>query len=118
MDWSQTTLQPHLIGFFWSWYRTPEDRRDEQHNAQLLAATADDLAQLDAVLADRPYLAGDALSVADLPAGTLLYRYFEMAIDRPALPHVEAWYARLSARPAYRAQVMRSFDELKGKLAF
>jgi glutathione S-transferase len=41
-----------------------------------------------------------------------------MDIPRPALPHVEAWYARLSERPAYRTQVMRPFDELFGRLAF
>lgn len=118
MEWNQTTLQPHLMGFFWGWYRTPEDRRDDTRNAQLLAATADDLFKLDALLANRPYVAGDHLTMGDLPSGTLLYRWFEMDIERPALPHVEAWYARLRARPAYARQVMRPFDDLKGRLAF
>jgi glutathione S-transferase len=118
MEWSQTTLQPHLGGFFWGWYRTPEAKRDTARNAELLTQTADHLAKLDALLAHRPYVGGDHLTMGDIPAGTLLYRYYEMAIDRPALPHVEAWYARLCNRPAYRAQVMRPFDELWGRLAY
>ena len=43
---------------------------------------------------------------------------FELEIDRPAIPNVEAWYERLSARPAYREQVMVPFDDLRGRLAF
>jgi len=118
MDWSQTTLQPALIGFFWGWYRTPEDRRDKRRNASLLVAAEDALAALDARLADRPFLAGDTLTLADIPAGTQLYRYYEMEIVRRPLPNLAAWYARLCARPAYRTQVMRPFDELKGRLAY
>jgi glutathione S-transferase len=38
-----------------------------------------------------------------------------MAIERPALPNLEAWYARLTERPAYRAHVMLPFDELRGR---
>ena len=52
--------------------------------------------------------------MADIPAGTTLYRYFEMEIERPVLPRVEAWYARLKDRPAYRQHVMIPFDDLCG----
>jgi glutathione S-transferase len=48
----------------------------------------------------------------------LAYRYFEMDVDRPEAPAVEAWRARLAERPAYREQVMRPFGELFGRLAF
>ena len=36
-------------------------------------------------------------------AGTALYRYFNLDIPRPKLPHVEAWYDRLQQRAAYQA---------------
>src|SRR5262249_49718261 len=36
---------------------------------------------LDEVLAARPSLAGDSFSLADIPAGTSLYRYFELDIE-------------------------------------
>lgn len=118
MDWSQIVLQPALIGFFWGWYRTPEDRRDARRNAALLGATQAALHTLDAHLAARPFVAGETLTVGDIPAGALLYRYYEMDIPHPALPNLQGWYMRLCERPAYRAQVMRPFDELKGKLAY
>ena len=45
------------------------------------------------MLADRRYLLGDVPTLADIPAGTALYRYFGLDIERPAVPNVEAWYA-------------------------
>jgi len=56
------------------------------------------------------------LTLADIPAGTALCRYFELDIERPPVPHVEAWYRRLQERAAYRAGVMISFGELYGRL--
>jgi glutathione S-transferase len=83
-----------------------------------VAACASHFQLLDRVLGDRPYLLGDALTLADIPAGTALYRYFGLAIEHPAVPNVEAWYSRLQARPAYRAHVMLPFEELRGRLAY
>jgi glutathione S-transferase len=62
-------------------------------------------------------LLGDDLSLADIPAGTALYRYFELEIERPPLPNVERWYHALRERPAYRKHVMVPFGELFGRLA-
>jgi glutathione S-transferase len=117
MDWSATSLQPPMMAFFWGWYRTPEAYRDAQHNAAQLAETNRQWAVLNAVLARQPYLGGDAFGMADIPAGTLTYRWWRMAIDRPALPHLDAWRARLEARPAFQTWVMRPFEELYGRIA-
>lgn len=70
------------------------------------------------MLAGRPFLNGNRLTLADIPAGTNLYRYFELEIERPRLPNVEAWYERLKQRPAYREHVMVPFDELRGRLDY
>jgi glutathione S-transferase len=56
--------------------------------------------------------------MADIPASTTLYRYFEMDIGRPNVPHVEAWYARLRERPACQRHVMLTFADLFGRLDF
>ena len=56
--------------------------------------------------------------MADVPAGTTLYRYLGLDLERPPIPYVEAWYQRLAARPAYREHVMVPFGELRGRLAF
>jgi glutathione S-transferase len=39
----------------------------------------------------------------------------QIPLERPKLPNVEAWYARLKDRPAYREHVMVSFQDLKGR---
>ena len=63
-------------------------------------------------------MSGAALGLADLPAATSLYRYYELDIPHPPLAHVRAWYDRLQARPAYRQHVMVPFGELRGRLDF
>jgi glutathione S-transferase len=117
MDWSQTTLQPDfLMGVFWGFYRTPELQRNWPAIRDKVARCAQHFRLLDRMLADRPFLAGNAMSLADIPAGTSLYRYFELDIERPSVSNVEAWYRRLQDRPAYRAHVMVPFGELSGRL--
>jgi glutathione S-transferase len=119
MDWSQTVLQPDfLVGVFWGFYRTPEPQRDQAAIRTKVARCAAHFRLLDDILADRPFLAGDRLSLADIPAGTALYRYYGLEIERPSVPHVDAWYERLTARPAYRKHVMVPFGDLFGRLDF
>jgi glutathione S-transferase len=116
MDWAQTTLQPDFLnGVFWGYYRTPEAQRDWPAIHRSLARCADHFRLLDRILKERPFLTGDRLSLADIPAGATLYRYFELDIDRPELPNVSGWYDRLQQRPAYRAHVMIPFPELAGR---
>jgi glutathione S-transferase len=119
MDWAQTALQPaFLSGVFWGLYRTPPAQRDAAAIAAALDRTHRLLGLVEAQLAGRAFVAGEALSLADIAVGTHLYRYFELEIDRPPMPHLEAWYDRLRARPAYGEHVMVSFAELEGRLAF
>jgi len=86
--------------------RTPPEQQDRarieaarQHCAALLAIA-------DQALAAQPYLSGQAPGMGDIPLGSFAYAWFEMPIERPPLPHLQAWYARLKARPAYRSAVM------------
>jgi glutathione S-transferase len=119
MDWSHTTLQPDFLGgVFWGFYRTPEAQRDVRAIKSRVEACARHFQLLDRHLADRPFMLGDALTLADIPIGTSLYRYFNIDIERPSVPNVEAWYARLQERAAYRAHVMVPFRELYGRLDF
>jgi len=118
-DWVTADLQPAFIGgVFWNFYRTPEAQRNWQLIRQGIARSAILFKLLDRHLADKPFIAGDTLTIGDIAAGAQLFRYFELEIDRPVIPNVEAWYARLSARPAYREHVMVPFEELRGRLSF
>jgi glutathione S-transferase len=119
MDWAHTSLQPDfLMGVFWGFYRTPEHKRNWPAIRAALARCARDFAQLERQLDGRAMLLGDDLSLADIAAGTALYRYFELEIERPSLPNVERWYHALQQRPAYREHIMVPFGELFGRLDF
>lgn len=119
MDWSQSSFQPDFLnGVFWGFYRTPEHLRDVRAVKTKIERCSAYMRLLDHALAERPFLVGDKLSLADIPVGTSLYRYFNLEIDRPDVPRVEAWYARLQQRPAYREHVMIPFADLKGKMSF
>jgi glutathione S-transferase len=117
MDWSQTSLQPDfLVGVFWGFYRTPEDQRNWPAIRASLARSTSHFAKLDRLLEGRSFLLGETLSLADITAGTSLYRYFELEIERPQLAQVERWYQTLQQRPAFREHVMIPFEELRGRL--
>jgi glutathione S-transferase len=119
MDWTQTALQPDfLVGVFWGFYRTPEHLRDWPAIHEKVDCCARHFQLLDRLLADRPYLCGETLTLADIPAGTSLYRYFALEIERPFVPNVEAWYRRLRERAAYREHVIVPFGELRGRLDY
>ena len=118
-DWTLADLQPAFIGgVFWNFYRTPEAQRNWPLIRQGIARSAILFKLLDRHLEGRAFVAGDAFTFGDIPAGAQLFRYFELEIDRPSLPNVEAWYARLRDREAYRTHVMVPFDDLYGRLQY
>ena len=118
-DWVLADLQPAFIsGVFWNFYRTPEAQRNWPLIRQGIARSAILFRVLDEYLEGRAFIAGDAFAFGDIPAGAQLYRYFELDIDRPSLPNVEAWYERLKTSEAYRKHVMLPFDDLYGRLTF
>ena len=100
MDWQQTTLNRAGGAAFIQLIRTPEAQRDHAAIAQSVAAMAPLLEQLNTHLADHAYLAGDNFSMADIPVGCDIHRWFGLPQARPALPHLERWYASVSSRPA------------------
>ncbi len=118
MDWALATLQRDFMDLFWGFYRTPEADRNLPLIARSTERCADHFELLDRHLAGQPFLAGDTFTMADIPAGTSLYRYFGLDVARPSVPHVEAWYARLQERPAYRAHIMQPFGHLFGRSGF
>lgn len=64
------------------------------------------MAILDAELADREWLSGERFGIADIPMGVYAHTFFAMPVERPHLPHLTDWYARLRDRPGFASQVM------------
>jgi glutathione S-transferase len=106
MDWCTSTVAPVMTPLFWGLIRTAPEKRDPRAIGEHAKSMAGLAAILDAHLARRPYMAGDSLSMGDIPIGCFIYRWYALPLERAELPHLHAWYARLCARPAFREHVM------------
>ncbi len=102
MDWQQTTLNPAGSPGFKQLIRTPAAQRDPAVIATSVAAAEPLFAQLDEHLARQPFMAGDALTMADIPIACEVHRWWGLPLPRPAWPHLERWYAQWLAMPASR----------------
>jgi glutathione S-transferase len=103
MDWQQTTLGPPMTVVFQGLVRTPPERRDMAAIEAATVRVGEQWGLLDRVLAGHDHVAGAAFTLADIPLGVHVHRWFNLAVPRPDLPHLAAWYQRLLGRPAYRA---------------
>jgi glutathione S-transferase len=106
MDWQTATFWPHLRPVFHGLIRTPADQRDNDAIARGVKAAGEATAVLDAALEGRDFVAGDTLTMGDIPVGGVIYRWYEMDIERPERPNVRAWYERLMERPGYAEHIM------------
>lgn len=113
-EWAKTTLCPAFTGpIFWARVRTAARDRNEAALTASIDRFETALRLLEDQLGANAYVAGDAISLADIVVGHLLFRYFDIDIPRATFPVVRAYYDRLSARPAYREHVMVSYDPLR-----
>lgn len=124
MEWAQTTIGPPITAVFWGIARTPRAQQKLDALTPSIERLGQVLAVADAHLGQSAFLGGDRFTFGDIPLGTMMFRYFTLAIDRPSLPALERWYARLAERAAYREHVMIPFgtcleewEELEAKLA-
>ena len=113
-DWAKHSVANVFTGpVFWRHTRTAPERRDIALVLQNLETLENELAKADAQLAERDYLCGNDLTLADIHLGHVLYRYFDIDIARRSLPALHAYYTRLAERPAYQKTVMVSYDSLR-----
>ena len=115
-EWAKVSLGPAFTRpIFWAGVRTPPSKQDPAAIAAAVGAFEALLTRFLAALDGREFLGGDALSLADIQVGHLLYRYFDMDIERTDLPQLRAYYGRLAKRPAYRQHVMVDYEVLRAK---
>ena len=106
MDWQQTTLLPDMRTVFWGLVRTAPEKRDRAAIDAAAEKLKEIWARLDRHLSGRPFVAGDRLTIGDIPVGVLCYRYHALDIERAPLANLSAWYDRLKSRAAFRQHVM------------
>ncbi|SNS63371.1 glutathione S-transferase [Sphingomonas laterariae] len=105
MDWQFAYADAQRDAFVNLVRRAPADR-DMDAVARSATACGKLMAIVDQVLSRQPWLSGDSFGIGDIPMGVYAHSWFTLAIERPELPYVADWYARLKARPGYAAQVM------------
>ena len=106
MDWTTSSFAEPFRHVFWGVLRTPAEQQDWVQINGAIKTVQSLLVMVDEALTRQPYLSGDEFGMGDIPLGSFIYAWFEMPIERPAMPHLESWYERLKARPAYRSAVM------------
>lgn len=106
MDWQQTTLLPDMRTVFWGLVRTPAEKRDPHEISAAVENLKEVWSRLDAQLRGRQFVAGDCLTMGDIPVGMMCYRYHALGVERAPLGNLEGWYERLKSRDAFRKHVM------------
>ena len=105
MDWQQTTLGPPMGILFRGLLKQPADPLEPAQLNDAMQKAIPAWRILDAQLARHSYVAGDALTMADIALGNAVHRWFTLPRERPELSHVAQWYARLNARAAYKKHI-------------
>lgn len=107
MDWQLGTLNLAMTPLYIALIRTPAHERDMDALRRYEARARELFRIMDDTLAERSYLAGEGLTLADFTIAMFAYRWHELDVDRGLpTPHLERWYARICERPAFIENVM------------
>lgn len=100
MDWQQTAFNPAGRDAFVQWIRVPAEQRNQAAIDASVAATEPLLDLLDTRLARQAFLAGDSLTMADIPIACEMHRWRGLPLPQRARAHLDAWYAGILRLPA------------------
>ena len=115
-EWGKVSVQMNFNApIFWPVVRLPAEKRNAENLQKAITTFEDKLRIAQSQLQQHAFLVGDNLTLADIQFGHILYRYFELEIDRADLPEIRRYYELLTAMPNYHTHVMINFDELRYK---
>jgi len=106
MDYYIASVHQHMTVIFWTLIRTPPEKRDMAALDKAIADGGKAWAIVDTHLADNAFITGTAPSMGDVPLGCAAYRWHNLDIERPNLPHLKRWYEQLASRLAFQEHVM------------
>jgi len=113
-EWSKINVAMEFtVPVFWQVVRTPEQDKDHEAIRIAVAALEQKFEIATIRLEGQPFLAGNEFTLADVQFGHVLFRYFDIDIQRENLPALSDYYERLKKRPAYMEHVMVPYDELQ-----
>jgi glutathione S-transferase len=100
MDWLLASVNAPYLAMFRD-AKKPEAERAPDFDAQRKELIG--LMQLlDGQLAGKAFVALGRLTLADIALAPIMARCLAFPIERPAMPNLEAWAARMAARPAFQ----------------
>lgn len=116
-EWAKLNIALEFTSpVFWQIVRIRKQRQNPELIRQGLDTFEKNLALADQRLQHHEFLAGDTFTPADIQFAHVLYRYFDLPVQRTDLPAVQAYYQRMTERGAFREHVMVSYEELRGTL--
>ena len=117
-EWSKLNVASQFTGpIFWKAVRIPAARRNQPAIDLAVQNFERNLAIADAQLKENRFIAGGDFTMADIQFGHVLYRYYDVPIDRTKkLANVGRYYEELKARQAYQDHVMVSYVELEDSM--
>ena len=103
IDWQASDLNPAWKYSFLSLIRRAPGYDDPTALATHAARWNEFMGVLDRQLqTTQAFVAGDTFTLADIPVGLSVHRWFSVPIERPSLEGVSAYYERLSAHEGFR----------------
>jgi glutathione S-transferase len=102
MDWQQTTLNPAGRDAFIQLIRTAPADRNTALIDKSVNAIGPLLDLLDAHLAQRAYMAGEEITMADIPIACEMHRWLGLPLPYTKRPNLDRWYQQMLARPSAR----------------
>lgn len=106
MDWQQTTVGPPITPVFWGLIRTEPEDRDHALIDKSRDALEGVLERLDSHLGSNEFVGGDRFTMADIPLGIMVYRWFTLDIKRKEMKNLSRWYTALTEREPFRKTIM------------
>jgi glutathione S-transferase len=118
-EWAKHSMARALIlDVFWPYYRTPEADRDMAAVIRGLRGFESFAATAMAQRGKRRFIMGESLSLADIWAGHVLYRYFTLDLPQDVPAGLRDYYEDLCSNPNYARHVMIDYSELKARTVF
>ncbi|HEL2980817.1 TPA: glutathione S-transferase N-terminal domain-containing protein [Stenotrophomonas maltophilia] len=106
MDWQASDLNSAWRHVFMARVRQHPDYPDDPRAEASLAQWNRLMVVLDEQLAGRDaHVVGERFTLADIVLGLSTQRWRSTPGNRPALPHVEAWFERLRQQPGFAEHV-------------
>lgn len=105
MMWTNYSLEPAMSTLINHLERLPVEKRSAQAVEEQRRVMVDKMMLIEGHLSHSRYFAGDEFSIGDIPPAIAIQRFVHCNLDRPRVPRLEDWLARVGEREGFRRHV-------------